>query len=97
MGLAVLSGRMMAISLHLRQVASPCHSVSKGVVSPAASEAGERCATLQPLEAMSSSRCAFGVCVWNDRFVVCGGCFVGCVFFTSPFLLLSPEGRSGDF
>ena len=71
MGLAVLSGKMTAISLHLRQVASPGHPISKGAVSPVI-EAGERCATLQPLEAMAVPRCAFGVCVWNDSFVVCG-------------------------
>ena len=71
MGLAVLSGKMTAISLHLRQVASPGHPISKGAVSPVV-EAGERCATLQPLEAMAVPRCAFGVCVWNDSFVVCG-------------------------
>ena len=72
MGLAVLSGQMMAISLHLHQVASPpAVPVTQGVVTPLA-EAEELCPTLQPLETMCVSRCAFGVCVWKDSFVVCG-------------------------
>ncbi|KAL8612626.1 hypothetical protein ACOMHN_044567 [Nucella lapillus] len=72
MGLAVLSGKMMAVSIHLRQVTSPSSPVSQGALLPAV-DAGERCATLLPLGAMSSSRCAFGVCVWSGSFVVCGG------------------------
>ncbi|XP_076454489.1 uncharacterized protein LOC143289409 [Babylonia areolata] len=107
MALAVLSGKMMAVSIHLRQVASPGSPPSQGELSPAASSTGERCATLQPLAAMSSSRCAFGVCVWNDSFVVCGGydrgeCLVSVEMYTpstgrwAPLpSMLTPRARFG--
>jgi hypothetical protein len=74
MGVGVLAGTMMAISLHLRQVATPKpeDAPDSQSTSPTSKDAPERCPSLQPLSTMSTSRCAIGVCVWEDSLVVCG-------------------------
>jgi hypothetical protein len=74
MGVGVLAGTMMAISLHLRQVAAPKQedAPDSQSTSPTSKDAPERCPSLQPLSTMSTSRCAIGVCVWEDSLVVCG-------------------------
>ncbi|KAK7455914.1 hypothetical protein BaRGS_00039448 [Batillaria attramentaria] len=72
-GLAVLAGKTMAITVHLRHAATPDPVATGNGCVPMSPEAGDRCASLVPLESMSSCRCAFGVCVVNDTIIVCGG------------------------
>ena len=72
MGLAVISGTLVAMSLHLRQVAlSADTSLINGDLMPTA-EPRERSMTMQLLQTMGSSRCAFGACIWDDCIIVCG-------------------------
>nr|KAG5686106.1 hypothetical protein BaRGS_013097 [Batillaria attramentaria] len=70
-GLAVLAGKTMAITVHLRHAATPDPVATGNGCVPMSPEAGDRCASLVPLESMSSCRCAFGVCVVNDTIIVC--------------------------